>query len=283
MSRLFGFFGTDKVNLSCVDSGEAGEESVRKESDGWGIGFFKNDASFLFKKASKASGGSRIANIAEVVSSNVFISHLRFATIGERKEANTQPFRWGSWVFAHQGTVEHFRKIKPRIMRKLPPAYKKLVRGNTDSEHLFYLFLSLLREKGSIKKGEISKTDAVQGIVELGKVIAEFCEEAEVEKYPTMNFLVSNGQYLIASRNGSPLYYCLVKPESDFETRFRSNETGLVYELQNLEEEISYVLVTSEKYSDSPMYVEIADNTIFTVDENISPETVQWVNQVNHY
>lgn len=279
MSRLFGFFGTDSVNLSCVDTGETVGSSEKIDSDGWGIGFFKNDASFLFKKASRSSGGNRIANIAEVVSSHVFISHLRFATIGERKEANTQPFRWGSWIFAHQGTVEHFRKIKPRIARKLPQAYKKLIRGNTDSEYLFYLFLSLLREKGSIKKGEINRDDAITGMKDLGEVIEEFCDEAEVEKYPTMNILVSNGEYFIAARNGSPLYYRLMTPDMEKDTVFKSSETGLSYELQNLTDDISFALISSDKFSDSEQYIEISNNTLFSVDSSITPEMIEWVEQ----
>jgi len=281
MSRLFGFFGSQPVNLSCeyISESTGRRDAVLKEKkyDGWGIGFFRNNASFLFKKAARASGDKRIANISEVISSHVFISQLRYAAIGERKEANTQPFRWGNWLFAHQGTIDHFRKVKPRILRKLPPAYKKMIRGNTDSEHCFYLFLTMLRSKGAIKKGSIPLMEAVEGLKKFGSIMSEFCEEAEIAEFPELNFLISNGEYLIVARHGNSMYFLEQEAAHAPETVFYSQETDLRYELQNIEPDMRFFIVASEKFSETSDYKEIPNNHIAYIDSSLSLQITPWV------
>ncbi len=106
-------------------------------------------------------------------------------------------------MFAHCGTINQFRRIRSKILRKRPPVYKKLIRGNTDSEHLFYFCLSLLRGEGGIKWGNISLDSAVQGLQLLKTHMIDLHREAEVDEMPVMNFILSNSSYLIASQSGS--------------------------------------------------------------------------------
>ncbi|MFC1556838.1 class II glutamine amidotransferase [candidate division KSB1 bacterium] len=279
MSRLFGLFSSHPVNLSCNLSASERSDSLISipAADGWGIGFFRNRASFLFKKAARPTGDQPLTNISEVISSNIFISHLRRANIGERKEANTQPFRWGNWLFAHQGMLTHFRKLKPRILRKLPAAYKKLIRGNTDSEHCFYLYLTMLRGEGAIKKGEIPLTAAVDGLITCGRVLHEICEDAEVEDFPTCNFLVTNGEYLLAARLGDPLYYQTRRRDDPADTKFFSKETGLQYELRNLVEDMEFTVVSSEELSASPDWQEIPDKHFISISSSQDISFTRWM------
>lgn len=274
MSRLFGLLCDEPVNLSCkqvlkLPTGINEEDAVADmppEADGWGIGFYRNKGSFLFKKASRNTRVQRIANIAEVVSSRIFISHLRKATVGDRKEANTHPFRWGNWLFAHLGTVSHFRKIRSRILRTLPPAYKKLIHGNTDSEHLFYLYLSMLRGEGGIKKGQISLSAAVDGLKNFGKILEEFRRDAEIQETSVLNFLISNGTYLLALRCEHPLYYISFEEGTTEETRFFSPVTRLEYEIVQYSPSNKMVVVASEKLTASTNWRQVPEKHILAVD-----------------
>lgn len=278
MSRLFGYYGNKPVNFSCKQLlDDSGSDEEIKKADGWGIGFFRNNSSFLFKKAARSSGIPRITNIAEIVSSHVFISHLRRAEIGERKEANTQPFRWGNWLFAHQGTISRFRKVRMRIMRKLPSATKKQIRGSTDSEYCFFLFLTQLRGKGGIKKGNIALQDAVEGLKRCGSTIFELCREAEIEEQPRLNFLITNGRYLLASRRGTALFYLPQKSTGSAETTFYSRSTGLQYELLKEDDDAFGIIVASEPLSDSAGWREVPDNHILTVDHSLDYTVISWI------
>lgn len=283
MSRLFGLYSEEPVKLSCIQAKEIpswrnlGENSGNPvEADGWGIGFYKNNGSFLFKKASKSSKSQRITNITEVISSPIIVSHVRHATVGERKEANTHPFRWGLWLFAHYGKINHFRRIRSKIMRKLPSAYKKQIEGNTDSEFCFYLYLSHLKKEGAIKKGDIDLDAAIKGLKNFRNDIEEFQREADVTEMSELNFLISNGSYLIASRCGSPLYYLCSDRSNPQDTVFFSSETWLQYELIDFDPEKKLVTVSSEKLTDSTKWRVVPDNHILTINSAQEIEIIPW-------
>ena len=283
MSRLFGLFCEGPVKLSSTlmtevpqlsDTGISDDTPVLP--DGWGIGFYREQGSFLFKKASRSSGKQRITNLTEVVSSQIFISHARIATIGDRKEANTHPFRWGKWLFAHLGTINQFRRIRSKILRRLPPAYKKLIRGNTDSEHLFYFYLSLLRGEGWIKRGNIPLESAVNGLRQFGSYLDGFHREAEVSDRPVLNFLLSNSSYLIATRSGAPLYYYMSKNNDTGETSFFSPTTMLNFRIINSDQSNKYIVIASERLSNSHHWHEVPEQHIITINTAEEVHITPW-------
>ncbi|MFC1513627.1 class II glutamine amidotransferase [candidate division KSB1 bacterium] len=284
MSRLFGMICKEKVNLSCsqLDDFPSGydpdiyKDNVIDYSDGWGIGFFKNTASFLYKKTSKDTGQKRITSISEVVSSHIFLSHLRIATIGEKKEANTQPFRWGNWLFAHIGTVHRFRKLRSRLMRKLPSVYKRNISGNTDSEVLFYYYLSLLRQEGSIKKGDIPFDAAVKVMKEFSVNMQEFLTDSEITEVPELNFIITNGSYMLATSLDKPLYYLTIQSEEDSDIRFFSPTSMLEYQLIQTEFPNKIIVVSSEKLTRSDDWIEVNNNNFLGINSELDIELHNW-------
>lgn len=281
MSRLFGFIAVEPLNLSCnlIKNSELVEtvSSEKLNGDGWGIGFFRNNSSFIFKKAAKSSGLRDITSISEVVSSNIFLSQFRLATVGEKKEANTQPYRWGNWIFSHSGTINHFRKIRNRISRKLPTAYKRQIQGNTDSEYCFYYYLTFLRGEGGIKKGECSLESAIQGLKDFGKAMMEICEEVEAVKLPEMNFMVSNGKYLIATSYGLPLYYKTYSDKEKFEAVFYSPKTDIQVNLANLTNSNKYMVISTEKLTNSSDWNELENSQILSASPSLDIQIDKWI------
>ena len=278
MSRLFGVICRKPANLSCKQLDTLPEEhespglspATREAFDGWGIGFYRNKGSFLYKKTARSSGVQRITNISEIISSHIFISHLRMASVGERKEANTHPFRWGNWLWAHTGTFYSFRKIRSRILRGLPPAYKKSIQGNTDSEHLFYYYLSLLRGEGGIKKGKIPLNAAVEGMKKFFENINEFQADAEIAEQPVLNFLVTNGQYLLATRYGESLWYHVSDNSDAHPCTYISPLTLLQYELIHDSEDGAVIVISTEQLSLSGDWKEIPEGSILSVDASLN-------------
>ena len=45
-------------------------------------------------------------------------------------------------VFSHNGWVKDFANHKDKIIEKIDPKYKKFIKGETDSEYLFYLLVT---------------------------------------------------------------------------------------------------------------------------------------------
>jgi predicted glutamine amidotransferase len=64
---------------------------------------------------------------------------------------NTHPFQFGEHVFVHNGYIYEFEKHRNFILSHIDTKYHKHIKGKTDSEHIFYLFLSHL---GSLATSE---------------------------------------------------------------------------------------------------------------------------------
>lgn len=199
------------------------------------------------------------------VKSKSVITHLRKATIGEVKESNTQPFRYGYWLFAHSGMIAHFRKIKSLISQKLPATFKERISGNTDSEYCFYLYLYYLKGKGHIKKGDVTMGNAINALQMTSRSIDNWIKEIKSQQSSTYDFLATNGKYMLASRRGDALFYL----------KERWSENNNIFKLGNLiitiEEDIgNFVIVSSEKLGDDRNWNEIKDNHLLAIDENIN-------------
>ena len=152
-------------------------------ADGWGIAFFEGPGARVFLD-SKSAVESPIAELVRnypIHSTNV-IAHIRKATQGVVALENTHPFvreLWGRyWIFAHNGTLENFEPALEGFYRPV---------GTTDSERAFCYLLEALRRRFPDKQPPLEHC------------FAAVCEVTrELAKYGRFNFLLSNGEYLMA-------------------------------------------------------------------------------------
>lgn len=152
-------------------------------TDGWGISFFegKGVRQFLDPNASAHSPVADFIRTYPIKSKNV-IAHIRKATQGEVKLENTHPFvreMWGLyWSFAHNGDLKNF---SPHLDGRYLPV------GNTDSEKAFcYILQELQREFG----------ETSPSIEKLGEKLHTLT--LELAQYGIFNFLLSNGEFMMA-------------------------------------------------------------------------------------
>jgi len=151
-------------------------------ADGWGIAFFEGLGCRLFLD-DKPSAESPVADLVRhypLKSKNV-IAHIRKATQGEVKLANTHPFMremWGRyWIFAHNGDLKDFQPPEGQYYRPV---------GATDSERAFCYLLETLRQRWS----HIPTQD--QLVSELARL------SKQISQHGTFNFMLSNGEFLLA-------------------------------------------------------------------------------------
>ncbi|MGV6987439.1 class II glutamine amidotransferase [Testudinibacter sp. P80/BLE/0925] len=163
-------------------------------ADGFGIGFFEDKGVRLFHD-DKASATSPVADLVRnypIQSKNV-IAHIRKATQGRILLANTHPFMreiWGQyWLFAHNGNLKNFQPNEGQYYRPV---------GTTDSETAFCYLLETLRQK-------FDHAPSLEQIFTEVNLIAQ-----QLRQYGLLNFLLSNGEWLIA-HTGSLLHYIVRK------------------------------------------------------------------------
>jgi glutamine amidotransferase len=179
--------------------------------DAYGFGYYKGNDVLLGKRPSGAPDDLTLAQLAGSVESEALVVHARHATIGSQKDENTHPFRFRRWLFAHDGTVEAFREVKPRLLDALPDFLRRNVEGETDSEHAFMLFLKHLREGGHLDDLDVDARTIGRALAQVTRDLDVWCREAGASTPSTLNFVATNGRVLAATRRGRPLHYGLLE------------------------------------------------------------------------
>jgi predicted glutamine amidotransferase len=179
--------------------------------DAYGFGYYKNNDVLLGKRPSGAPGNFTLTQLAGAVDSEALLAHARYATVGGQKDENTHPFRFRRWLFAHDGTVEAFRDVKPRLLQALPDFLRRNVEGETDSEHAFMLFLKYMREGGRLDDLDVEARTVGRALAHVARDLETWSREAGASKPSSLNFVVTNGRVLVAMRRGRPLHYALLE------------------------------------------------------------------------
>ena len=127
-----------------------GAETVN--GDGFGFGWYpagrqQGGAPALFRSTEPAWNDQNLREITQAVESGLFFSHVRAAAGPPIQQTNCHPFRFGNWLFMHNGALAGFGSVKRDLTFAVDPSLYPHIEGTTDSEVLFHLALTLgLRE-----------------------------------------------------------------------------------------------------------------------------------------
>lgn len=172
-----------------------------------GAGYVSNGHALVHKgPGSLAASGA--LGLLDGVKAPAAIVHLRRATVGGYREENTHPFRHHNWLFAHDGTVAGFGDFRRELVEGLPSFLQRAIAGDTDTEHVFALFLAELAEADLLKAHHPS-AEAVAGAMArtIGRVEA-LARSVHSDGHSTLDLVATNGRVLVASRVGArPLYF----------------------------------------------------------------------------
>ena len=198
MCRLFGIIANQPVNIkfSFFHADKPFRKFAKTNPHGWGIAWYKEKKPKIFKESMAKSRHYHFGKIKEV-KSQIIISHVRYATKGKSKKANSHPFTYKNFIFAHNGTVSR-KQLYDLLSRK----FRKEVKGETDSEILFLLIMQFF--------------EATKDLV---KSIKQTIEIARRKSHTGLNFLLSDGINLYAFRDASKnknyfSLYCLKRNKS---------------------------------------------------------------------
>lgn len=112
--------------------------------DGFGVGWYgAPDTPGVFHSTEPAWNDSNLREIAGHISSPLFFTHIRAAIGSEVQQTNCHPFRHDRWLFMHNGYVNEFDKIKRDLILAVDPSLYPEIKGQADTEVLFYLALTL--------------------------------------------------------------------------------------------------------------------------------------------
>jgi len=84
----------------------------------------------------------RLSPSARHVRSPLFFAHIRASTGTAIQQTNCHPFRYGRWLWMHNGLVHDFARVKRDLVLAIDEGLYPSVEGSTDSEVLVHLALT---------------------------------------------------------------------------------------------------------------------------------------------
>ncbi|HET8538873.1 MAG TPA: class II glutamine amidotransferase [Anaeromyxobacter sp.] len=214
MGALAAILQSDPNLLRCqlkrLDASVALQEDERLP-DAYGFGHYSGGSVLLGKRPSGVTAALSVADLVGKVDSEALLVQARRAVIGQAKDENTQPFRFRRWLFAHDGTIEGWDRLRPKLVAALPDFLRRNVMGDTDSEHAFMWFLKQLRDDGRLDDLELDAVTAGRALARTVKQIEAWAREAGEQRTSRLCFVATNGRIMVASRRAGPLHYALLE------------------------------------------------------------------------
>jgi glutamine amidotransferase len=173
--------------------------------DGWGLAFFQGGEVLLQRHPKPVAGPLDLYAALKDLRTDYVVGNVRDPGGAPAKLENTQPFRFRQWVFCHSGAVERFAAIQTGMLESVPDFLRRNIRGQTDSEHLFHLFLAFLHDAGKLDDPNISVGDAVSAVRATTAMLDRLVTSAGGAAPPT-SVVLANGRLLLAERRGRPMW-----------------------------------------------------------------------------
>src|SRR5690349_15075069 len=192
MCRLFGFRSVipSQVHRSLLSAENALGTQSSNHPDGWGVAYYVDGAPHLTRSPQTALSDQLFRRLSGVVASETVLAHVRKATQGENTVLNCHPFQYGRFTFAHNGDIPGFDAVRESLMSHVEPRLRRYVLGETDSEVLFYLLLTLLARRTPLA-GEVAADDLARAIDETVSLVRSITDQ-NPETAALLTFIVTN-------------------------------------------------------------------------------------------
>jgi glutamine amidotransferase len=200
MSRLVGFIG-NRPDLG--PRALAAERLVARlpgpDSGGtsWGLGFYQGGEILLKRRPIDDRRELPLGDLVSDLRADVLVAHVRAPSVGALRTENTHPFRYRQWLFAHTGTIPAFGSLSARLRDSLPQFLERDIRGDTDSEVLFHLFLSFLHDAGTLDRAHTQPGEVRAALRSTFSVVEQLCAEQGLRPTPS-NLLVACSEHIVA-------------------------------------------------------------------------------------
>ena len=181
--------------------------------DGFGICWEKNKDIFSYKSVRPPWNDTNIINLSKYIESSFYFTHVRaikpFSTYSSVHEHNCHPFKYNNFIWMHNGEIKNKIILSNYLHKNSCLNLIANIKGNTDSELAFYIFLSLLENKYLKEGKKMAQNYFYKKVIECIKIITSLINEVS-----SLNFSVYDGNTIICTRyinskdeNPPSLYY----------------------------------------------------------------------------
>ena len=180
--------------------------------DGFGIGWYGvGETPGTFHSVEPAWNDRNLRDLARHIETPLLFAHIRASSGSPVQQTNCHPFRYGRWLWMHNGVIRDFHEVKRDLVLAIDPELYPSIEGSTDSEAFFYLALTLGLE------------DDPPSAVEQAVGLIEQVGYAHGVEHPV--------QMTVATTDGATVWAFRYSSEGDSRTLFYSTRTDALREL----------------------------------------------------
>jgi predicted glutamine amidotransferase len=183
-----------KRDRSLIDQSlHARQGATPTNGDGFGVGWYEGVATpRLYRSTHPAWNDRNLREVAAGISSPLFFAHIRASTGTAIQETNTHPFRYGRWLWMHNGLIREFPRVKRELVLAVDDSLFPSIEGTTDSEAMFFLALTFGLE-----------TDPVTAVARMVGFVEETGHKHGVDHPIQMTVATTDGRSVWAFRYSS--------------------------------------------------------------------------------
>ncbi|KUJ10018.1 Amidophosphoribosyltransferase-like protein precursor [Mollisia scopiformis] len=250
--------------------------------DGFGIGYY-TDAKLgpepcVFTSTIPAWNCVNLQRIASKTASHLIFAHVRATTEGSLSDDNCHPFYHRSLMWMHNGGLGGWKQIKRSLGQRLADKWYLGVKGGTDSEWAFALYLDTLERMGHNPSfppatgfgPTILRQAMLKTIEQINEFIADIPEDVvrdeKVDTRSLLNFAITDGHSVVCTRyvssctdEAASLYY---SSGTTWEDKSSKGE----YQMDRRDKGADIVLVASEPLTfERESWVTVPTNSTLTI------------------
>jgi glutamine amidotransferase len=112
--------------------------------DGFGVGWYGvGETPGVFHSIEPAWNDRNLRELAAHIESPLVFAHIRASSGSPVQQTNCHPFRYGNWLWMHNGLIREFHRVKRDLALAVDPLLYPAIEGSTDSELFFFLALTM--------------------------------------------------------------------------------------------------------------------------------------------
>ncbi|HSG07890.1 MAG TPA: class II glutamine amidotransferase [Longimicrobiales bacterium] len=271
---------TEPEHSLILQSFRATERAEPLNGDGFGIGWYAprlHGEPALFHQITPAWSNQNLKSIAKVVASPCVMAHVRAASPGSDVNlANCHPFGYGGYLLMHNGNIGAFRAVRRKLLEGLTDEAFNVVRGSTDTEHLFAVFVDeIVRNGCPVDPGATEGSDG-QGALELAQRLS-----AAISRVLDLVHALGNGasSFLnVAVSDGKHVAVCRFADDHDEQPETLYLLHGELYEpagrrfvQRRADDEGEAMVVSSERLTSDARWSPVPANHMVVLDRHAPP------------
>lgn len=169
---------------------------------------------FTYKTSLLPFYDENLRNLAAKIEPSCLLTHIRGVAYSEKRvvsNQNVHPFIFdgATIALAHNGSLTQFERMKFDLLDFIDPKYSKSIRGTTDSEWIYAVFLSQLPQTT-----EYNSKDITEAFVKTFKILKKVRAKYNIEETSPVNLFISNGEFIAATRFALDFGWTPLEPES---------------------------------------------------------------------